>query len=120
MAPLTKLERAVLTAISSTHGHAVPGLQNQFDAVTVTTRENTGAGFFVELALDREAVLPVNVGRKLDGPHLNVDGIEFGVGTILFFEEGYPCLLEGYVFADDTSDVDFSSVRFTEVAPPAN
>ena len=84
------------------------------------SRENTGGGFFVDLEvpLDVEDV----IGEK--GPfgksvYIGIEGLEYGLGAILFVKDGRLSLLEGYaVGAEDTSSIDFTAVEFALIEEP--
>ncbi|TPG21058.1 hypothetical protein EAH87_06925 [Sphingomonas koreensis] len=120
MSTFTPLERAALNAIVRETPEFRTALERQISSAKVQSRENTGGGFFVDLEvhLDIEGV----IGDK--GPfgksvYIGVEGLEYGLGAILFVKDGRLSLLEGYaVGAEDTSSVDFTDVEFAIIEEP--
>lgn len=112
MRPLWPIERAVLEAAARDFHPATDGLRDQFEAAQVTAFENTGAGFFSTVTVPPEAPrIPEN--SPLDAATANVDGIDHGMGFLVFLENGYVSLIEGYTHSDvATVGVDFASVNF--------
>jgi len=102
----TQLERDVLAWIADHGGSSV--LRRQLEAVAIVGREFTGCGFFVDLSVPAslprlgEGDLPAGTRSKgpLGGPYLDGPGLEAGGGSLLFLENGAPCLLELYAYGD--------------------
>jgi hypothetical protein len=88
-------------------------LQRQLDDATVTKRENSGGGFFTDIAVSEDA-------PRLDCPrilgyatHAHVEGLEDGLGFVLFMEDGKLHLLEGFACGpESTASLDFSNLSF--------
>jgi hypothetical protein len=121
MNTLTRLERAVLNAIVCETPEFRAFLERQIFSAKVQSRENTGGGFFVDLEVplvDVEGVF----GEK--GPfgknvYIGIEGLEYGLGAILFVKDGRISLLEGYaVGAENTSSIDFTDVEFAIIEEP--
>jgi len=84
----------------------------QAETACVTEFENTGAGFFSTISVGAHPPL-LTAASPLDGGRGSVDGIEFGMGFLIFHENGRVTLIEGYSFGDDsTVDIDFEAVSF--------
>lgn len=81
------------------------------------SRENTGGGFFSELAVPI-ATTSGRANRHLgDNVWISVEGLERGLGMILHLEAGRLSLLEGYsVGGEDTSKIDFEQAH-TSLSP---
>jgi hypothetical protein len=115
--PLFPLERAVLAEIAKQH----PMLAPQLTTAMAANRENTGAGFFTELAIDEHA-------PRTDAPPASgevwaeISGFRDPMTFLLFVREGRATTLEGASITDDTRGVDFASVGWTilDRAPPRN
>jgi hypothetical protein len=104
-------ELSVLSKIAELYGDQSPGLVRQISLARFVKRENTGNGFFTDIAIDRQAVEPVRCTSPLDGPTVVFDGMEVGIDHLLFLKEGYVYLLEGYAVAgESTSSLDFDNM----------
>ncbi len=119
MPDFTELELAALRAIFAETPEVAPGLERQLESATVTKRENTGAGFFTTITVADDAP-PVNCPNVLGHEtHATVDGLDHGLGFVLFVKNGRMHLLEGYsVGPDDTDDLDLETVGFTITKTP--
>jgi hypothetical protein len=116
---LHDLETAALRAIAHDCIDVAPQLLDLFKSCTVTHSEKTGSGFFTALTLDTAAFSPVSLRSPIGDAWLDIDGMQVGICCLVFFTEGYPTLLEGYAVAgEDTSEIDFGSVRFRVRSEP--
>ena len=112
MRPLWPIERAVLEAAAHDYGAAAEGLRKQLAAAQVTDFENTGAGFFSTVKVSADAPR-LTEKSPLDAATASVGSIEHGMGFLVFLENGYVSLIEGYTCGDvSTEVVDFASVHF--------
>jgi len=120
MSPLgtgfTPLERAVLQAVCEMHLVDRLALEAQLATATVRSRENTGAGFYTMLDVQRASMGPVGGERLRKGPEAKIDGFKHGMGFILWLKDGYLDCLEGYSYDDSTVGVDFEQTGF-EIMP---
>ena len=108
----TALERAVLRAICEMHSADQTALEAQLSTANVLSRENTGAGFFTRFVVDHDSGAAVGGARLKDGPGARIEGLDHGMGFILWLKEGYADCLEGYSFADSTTGIDLERVGF--------
>jgi hypothetical protein len=109
----TPFERAVLSAIGGMYPEDQPSLKGQLSTATFRSRENTGAGFFTHLTVDRDPTLVIGGRRLRDGPSAKVAGLEHGMGFILWLEDGYANCLEGYSYGNEsTIGIELGTVRF--------
>ena len=110
--PLWPIEQAVIEAAAHDYPASADALREQIDALQVVSFRNTGGGFFSTVHA------PSNARRLVDKSPLDVgtgsvDGIEHGMGFLVFLEDGHPSVIEGYAFAAvSTNGIDFSSVSF--------
>ncbi|HKF52838.1 MAG TPA: hypothetical protein VKB26_11040 [Candidatus Acidoferrales bacterium] len=109
---LTPLEHAVLRAICKEYPSDRAALEAQLATATVLRRENTGAGFFTYLSVERTSSNPIGGYRLRNGPNAKVEGLEHGMGFILWLKEGYINCLEGYAYAGSTTAIAFDKVSF--------
>src|SRR5215212_1351484 len=113
MTDFTEMEMAALRAIFSETPELGPELNRQLQRATVTKRENTGGGFFTEIAVPDDAPkveCPSVLGYAT---HARVDGLEHGLGFVLFMEQGRLHLFEGYAWGpENTSPLDLNNLAF--------
>ena len=87
-------------------------MREQIAAAQVTDFENTGAGFFSTVRVSAEAP-QLTDKSPLDAATGSVGSIAHGMGFLVFLENGYVSLIEGYTYGDvSTVGVDFESVNF--------
>ncbi|GAB5486520.1 MAG: hypothetical protein Pars2KO_00900 [Parasphingorhabdus sp.] len=118
---LTKFERHALCAIFSETPEFASVLGQQLENASVVNRENTGGGFYTTVSIPIE--IPSIKGPRLlsEETYAQVEGLEHGIGFVLFLENGYLHILEGYALApEDTSSLDFSDLNFTILNSPAD
>jgi hypothetical protein len=119
---LTSLEIAVLDFICKTIHEDGLALRGQLATASIRSRENTGHGFYTHFEVDHAiAGIGGHKSRDMrDGPLAKVDGIEHGMGFILWLHDGYANHLEGYSFGGSTVDIDFATVAFELWTPEIN
>jgi hypothetical protein len=108
----TALERAVLAAICDMNSGDRAALEAQLSTATLLSRENTGAGFHTRFAVDRASSSAIGGMRLRDGPEAKIDGLEHGMGFILWLKEGYADCLEGYCYAESSTGIVLESAGF--------
>lgn len=114
MSDFTRLELAVLRSIFVETPQYADGLAAQLAGASVAERENTGGGFFTTISV-ATAIPRVSSPRMLGHEiYASVEGLADGMGFVLFMEDGYLNLLEGYAFGyENTALLDLTSVKFT-------
>jgi len=108
----TPLERAVLRAIYEKESVDRCALEAQLSTATVIQRENTGAGFYTQIAVQRDSVSSIGGERLRSGPMVTVEGLEHGMGFVLWLKDGLADCLEGYCYGESTTGIDFGQVSF--------
>jgi len=108
----TPLEKAVLRAICESHVDDRSALESQLSTAAVLRRENTGAGFYTEFAVERVSQATLGGERLRTGPAARVDGLKQGMGFILWLKEGYAHNLEGYSYGESTTGIEFEQTGF--------
>jgi|SRR5438105_10875437 len=111
-ADFSALERAVLGAICDMYSEDRAALEAQLSTATLVSRENTGAGFYTRFAVDRASSIAIGGMRLRDGPAIRIDGLEQGMGFILWLKEGYADCLEGYSYAESTTRIVLETAGF--------
>lgn len=108
----TRLEQTVLTAICEMHSSDRATLEAQLATATLSSRENTGAGFYTRFAVERASSAALTGERSRAGPETKIDGLSYGMGFVLWLKEGYADCLEGYSYAESTTDIILEAVGF--------
>jgi hypothetical protein len=112
--PLTPLEMAVLRE----HVKQLPrkdsaALVEQIDAISVRSRENTGAGFFTYFVFKSPPLHKVKTDMKKCHVTATINDLSNALGFILWVKDGYVDCLEGYTLAmDSTADLDLAMAEF--------
>jgi hypothetical protein len=108
----TPLERSVLSAIHEEHPNDRDALAIQLSVAKVRSRENTGAGFFTYFDVPPAGISLIAGPRLREGPGAKIKGLQHGMGFILWIKGGVVDSLEGFAYADSTTDVDWQSLSF--------
>jgi hypothetical protein len=114
MTTFTKLELAALHSIFVETPQYADGLAVQLAGASVAARENTGGGFFTTISV--AADIPQIPGPRVLGheTYASVEGLNHGMGFVLFMKDGYLNLLEGYsVGYENTASSNLATVTFT-------
>jgi hypothetical protein len=106
------LERAVLAAICAMHSADRAALEAQLSTAPLLSRENTGAGFYTRFAVERTSRTAITGARSRAGPQSNVDGLQHGMGFILWLESGFAHCLEGYSYGESTTGIILEAASF--------
>ncbi len=106
----TVLERKVLDAVCEMHPADRSALESQLARAVIRSRENTGAGFYTRFEVD-SSQRAVSGDRTRAGPNATIEGLQHGMGFILWLDRGYAATLEGYSFDEDTSSIQFDAVN---------
>lgn len=121
---LLPLERAVLELLLSRADEGYAALREQLDAVEVTGRRLSGAGFFTTLSVPSgcpkapETVgNPLGLGRAHEqDAYAEIDGMDHGAGFLLWLDGGLMSQLEGFAYSDAwPSEVTGFTVRWDKV-----
>ena len=105
-AELTEYERRLgLAIIESLRQNGVEtsvlsGLHEQLDAASVRSREFTGHGFFVDLAVSRAAAA-VSIENPIGHVTIGIPGQSNGGGAIAFCKDGYFEMIEVWTWGDE-------------------
>lgn len=77
-------------------------LRIQYENAIVKSREFTGTGFYTTFAIPNSVPrLEYNKAFQIGDVVGQVDGIRDGVGFVLFVENGFLNMLEGYTYGDE-------------------
>lgn len=102
MQDLNDLEKDVLAMLLSGEGDALRQLREQLAVCRVEERKLTGAGFVTELHIP-EDVHPadeIQARARVGDVVAELEGVEYGVGFVLFIRQGLLGTLEGYTFEE--------------------
>ncbi|WP_010219256.1 hypothetical protein [Sphingomonas sp. PAMC 26621] len=84
---LWPIEREVLEITAAEYPASSEGIRRQIDTARVIGFENSGAGFFSNLAVADDAPV-LSETSPLSGAYGSVLGIEHGMGFIVFLKDG--------------------------------
>jgi len=106
MTALTALELAVLRTFCKIDDLPLDDLANHISHLSVTSREQTGVGVFVEL---NSSLITMGSGKAtISGVVATTNDERPVLGFLLFVEAGQPTMLEGFTYTnawpDDLSD----------------
>jgi len=106
---LTALERTVLRRLLA-EPEAKPARPLDLDAVTVTERDLTGAGFFVHFARSpRLRLFDAATSMRWGSATAWLNGSSVQAGFLGYVDDGYLTCLEGYTLQGDWPDEVVSS-----------
>lgn len=99
---MTPFEAAVLQKLLHGEHPVLAALREQVPAVSVATREETGAGFFTRFTLPDEIVRAPTSSEhlRIGDVEATVDGLSHGAGFLLYVEHGVLHMLEGYSYEE--------------------
>jgi len=109
---LYPIERAAIEAIVRQYPNLANALTVQLEGAKVTSRRNTGAGFYCDLHV-RDDAPPSITSSPIGEPFADVAGLEHGMGFLLMIRDGKMVCLEGYSFEDCAPPIDFETVAFS-------
>ena len=101
MKNLTKLERRVLEMMLNSDNDILASLNRQLDSICVTSREVSSAGFFTHFYVPidcKTSSVNSSVSFKFGDVCADIEGLKFGAGFLLYVENGYLKMLEGYSY----------------------
>lgn len=118
MSNFTNLELGALNSIFAETPEFSSDLVQQFERASVTERENSGSGFFTTISV-LSCSPRVNSSSVLGHRTIaSIEGLAHGMGFVLFMDEGYLNMLEGYTFEESTTPLNLEEVGYTICSPP--
>ena len=111
-AALYSIERAAIEAIIRQHSRLSDALIVQLGEATATNRRRTGTGFYTDLHISDHAPLVITAS-PIGKLFADVEGLEHGMGFLLWFANGKMKCLEGFSFEEPTTLIEFEVVVFS-------
>jgi hypothetical protein len=112
----TDFERRALVSTAPLFGENAEAFLEQVASAEVTDRINTIVGFYTRVKVDRTKCSPVSLSHQ--GAHFDVEGIEHGLGIVLWDidGDGYLETIEGWTVDEDPLEgVDLADLKFGRV-----
>lgn len=110
----TDFEQRALDSIAALFDANEDAFRRQVAAARVVDRINTIVGFYTRVVVDRSKCQPLNI--RAEGGHFDVEGIEHGMGVVLWEEDGYLDQIEGFTYSDDPLEgVDLAELKFIKL-----
>ena len=105
MTGLTTLEEQVLEMLLRGQDEVLDFLRQQVKDAQVSSREITGVGFFTNFEVPAEAPR-VKARPKFELGDVNgmADNVKYGLGFLLFVNDGALSMLEGYTYDEPWPD----------------
>ena len=116
----TVLESEVMRKIIAEDPNISSILAKQYNVAKIISRDFTGVGFFTNFEIiDKNLKIKDNLKLTLGNVQAKIDGLEFGVGFVLFVEDGLISMLEGYTYDEPWPDT-ITSYLLEYVYPKQN
>ena len=110
-------ERDALEAVAAQFPRQQDALLAQFRAARVTSRENSGAGFFTRFEVDRLKAEPVSLESPAGDVWADVSGFQDPINFLMFLRDGYAVMLEGATLRDSTAGLSLDQLTFQLKTP---
>ena len=94
---LTDFEKAIMDKLLHGFHPFLKNLRTQLAQCHIINREFTGVGFFVDFDVDAQLSYG-DVNLEIGDVDAEVEGVQHGVGFVLFIREGRLSMLEGYTY----------------------
>lgn len=96
---LQDLEQNVMEMLLAGENPVLEVLRLQYRSSQIKSRELTGCGFFTYFAVDQSVAVPIRAASlQLGDVDAVIPNLEHGAGFVLFVENGYLDVLEGYCY----------------------
>lgn len=112
----TAFERRALESTAPLFGAKADAFREQIASAEVVDRINTIVGFYTRVKVDRAKCSPVPLSHQ--GAHFEVDGIEHGLGIVLWDTDGdgYLETIEGWTVDENPLEgVDLADLQFVRL-----
>jgi len=101
----------VLRAIAAQYPDANGAIDAQRSVARVTGRNNTGAGSYTTFEVAKSGTV-VTVASPIGNVTARVQGLDHGMGFILWLQNGRLSKLEGYSLEEDTARIELEAADF--------
>jgi hypothetical protein len=113
MTAFTRLEEAALRAIFAETPGLARDLERQLERASVVERENTGGGFITTIEVADDAPRIAGPGVLGYETLARVEGLEHGLGFVLFLKKGRLHLLDTHSWGpESTAQLDPATLAF--------
>jgi hypothetical protein len=112
----TDFERRALDSTAPLFGDKADAFREQVASAEVVDRINTIVGFYTRVKVDRVRCSPVPLSHQ--GAHFEVEGIEHGLGIVLWDTDGdgYLETIEGWTVDENPLEgVDLADLKFVRL-----
>lgn len=113
---LTEFERCALESMAPLFRQNAKAFLEQVASAEAVDRINTIVGFYTRVKVDRTKCSPLKLSHQ--GAHFEVEGIERGVGIVLWDTDGDGFLetIEGWTAEESTlEDVNLAKLKFVRL-----
>ena len=95
-----KFEDEVIKRIIAENPELSKTLKRQYSSSIILSRKFTGAGFYTEYEITDKSLLLPDKSNHLGKTQAKVDGLEYGMGFILYVKDGIISTLEGHTYGE--------------------
>ena len=99
MNELTIFEKSVMAKLLCGSHPLLENLRNQLAQCRISSREHTEVGFFVNFDVETKLSYS-DVNLEIGDVDAKIDGVQHGVGFVLFIRQGRLSMLEGYTYGE--------------------
>lgn len=86
----------------------------QIERAVVTSRQNSGGGYFTDLCTDENLPPLLALGSVIGRIWFYAQGFDQPLGAMLFLENGWLSMLEVYACGEETSSLDLVDLHITD------
>lgn len=112
----TDFERRALDCAAALFGDKADAFREQVASAKVVDRINTNVGFYTTVKVERAKCTPVPLRHQ--GAHFEVEGIEHGLGIVLWDTDGdgFLTTIEGWTVDENPLEgVDLANLKFVRL-----
>ena len=114
MQGLNEFEQAALDKLLSGDHPILATLRHQVDHARLTSRENTGAGFYCNFEVEDD-VPAVQGNFQIGDVQAELEGLREGAGLVLFIRAGRLSMLEGFSYDEPwPAEIRRFSLRYSD------
>jgi len=116
-----EFEKKVMDMLLAGDDLVLGELRQQYENSTVASRKFDGAGFYTDFKV-REGIPPVKEKKRfqIGDVRISMNGVKDAVGVVLFVENGYLSVLDGYSSALDDWPDKYSNVILEYMSADGN
>lgn len=119
---MTELEKLIMNMLLAGDEQPLVALREQASRASVVSRTFSGCGFFTELSVPPGSARVNPPNFEISDVKLELAGLTYGAGVLLFVRDGLLSMLEGYSCGDEPwpDDVQIVAAQYLSETPLGN